>query len=63
VGGRSVGDRPPAERLSFEQSPAFAGIQLLDRVQRAREMQIFIGSESEFSSAGDVSVIATPSTI
>jgi heat-inducible transcriptional repressor len=35
-------------------------IQLLDRVQRAREMQIFIGSESEFSSAGEVSVIASP---
>ncbi|MBI3184296.1 MAG: heat-inducible transcription repressor HrcA [Myxococcales bacterium] len=33
---------------------------LLDRVQRAREMQIFIGAESDFSSAGDVSVIATP---
>ncbi len=35
-------------------------LQLLDRVQRAREMQIFIGAESEFSSAGDVSVIASP---
>lgn len=35
-------------------------LNLLDRVQRAREMQIFIGAESEFSSAGDVSVIATP---
>src|SRR5262249_11092371 len=35
-------------------------IQLLDRVQRAREMQIFIGSESTFSPSGDVSVIATP---
>lgn len=33
---------------------------LLDRVQRAREMQIFIGTESEFSSAGDVTLIATP---
>jgi heat-inducible transcriptional repressor len=33
---------------------------LLDRVQRAREMQIFIGAESDFSSAGDVSVIASP---
>jgi len=33
---------------------------LLDRVQRAREMQIFIGTESEFSSAGDVTVIASP---
>ncbi len=33
---------------------------LLDRVQRGREMQIFIGAESEFSSQGDVSVIATP---
>lgn len=35
---------------------------LLDRVQRGREMQIFIGAESEFSSQGDVSVIATPYT-
>jgi heat-inducible transcriptional repressor len=33
---------------------------LLDRVQRAREMQIFIGTESEFSSAPDVTVIASP---
>lgn len=33
---------------------------LLDRVQRAREMQIFIGAESEFSSQGDVTVIASP---
>jgi len=33
---------------------------LLDRVQRAREMQIYIGTESDFSSAGDVSVIASP---
>lgn len=33
---------------------------LLDRVQRAREMQIFIGTESEFSSEGAVSVIASP---
>lgn len=33
---------------------------LLDRVQRAREMQIFIGTESDFSPAGDVTVIATP---
>ncbi|MGV3622557.1 MAG: heat-inducible transcriptional repressor HrcA [Archangium sp.] len=33
---------------------------LLDRVQRAREMQIFIGAESEFGSQGDVTVIATP---
>lgn len=33
---------------------------LLDRVQRAREMQIFIGAESEFSSQGDVSLVATP---
>jgi heat-inducible transcriptional repressor len=33
---------------------------LLDRVQRARELQIFIGAESEFSSAGEVSVIASP---
>jgi len=35
-------------------------LSLLDRVQRAREMQIFIGTESDFSSAGDVSVIASP---
>lgn len=35
-------------------------VQLLDRVQRAKEMQIFIGSESAFSSAGEVSVIASP---
>lgn len=33
---------------------------LMDRVQRANEMQIFIGTESDFSSAGDVSVIAAP---
>ncbi|MGQ0504264.1 MAG: heat-inducible transcriptional repressor HrcA [Myxococcaceae bacterium] len=35
-------------------------LRLLDRVQRAREMKIFIGAESEFSQAGDVSVIASP---
>jgi heat-inducible transcriptional repressor len=35
-------------------------LQLLDRVQRAREMQIFIGAESEFSSQGDVTVVASP---
>ena len=35
-------------------------LQLLDRVQRGREMQIFIGAESEFSAQGDVSVIASP---
>lgn len=35
-------------------------LQLLDRVQRAREMQIFIGAESEFSSQGDVTLVATP---
>lgn len=35
-------------------------LSLLDRVQRTKEMQIFIGTESEFSSAGDVSVIASP---
>ena len=35
-------------------------LQLLDRVQRAREMQIFIGTESEFSAQGDVSVIVSP---
>ncbi|MDC0712980.1 heat-inducible transcriptional repressor HrcA [Stigmatella sp. ncwal1] len=35
-------------------------LQLLDRVQRAREMQIFIGAESEFSAAGDLTVIASP---
>jgi len=33
---------------------------LLDRVQLAREMQLFIGAESDFSSAGDVTVIASP---
>jgi heat-inducible transcriptional repressor len=33
---------------------------LLDRVQRGREMRIFIGAESEFSSQGDVTVIASP---
>ncbi|MHB8875248.1 MAG: heat-inducible transcriptional repressor HrcA [Myxococcaceae bacterium] len=33
---------------------------LLDRVQRANEMQIFIGAESDFSSSGDVSIIASP---
>ena len=35
-------------------------LELLDRVQRAREMQIFIGRESDFSSAGEVTVIASP---
>jgi heat-inducible transcriptional repressor len=35
-------------------------LDLLDRVQRAKEMQIFIGSESDFSSAPEVSVIASP---
>ncbi|HVE85067.1 MAG TPA: heat-inducible transcriptional repressor HrcA [Myxococcales bacterium] len=35
-------------------------LMLLDRVQRAKELQIFIGTESEFSSAGEVSVIASP---
>ncbi len=35
-------------------------LQLLDRVQRAREMQIFIGAESEFSAQGEVTVIASP---
>ncbi len=35
-------------------------LRLLDGVQQAREMKIFIGAESEFSSAGDVSVIASP---
>jgi heat-inducible transcriptional repressor len=35
-------------------------LNLLDRVQRAKEMQIFIGAESDFSSAGEVSVIASP---
>jgi heat-inducible transcriptional repressor len=35
-------------------------LQLLDRVQRAREMQIFIGAESEFSAPGELSVIASP---
>ncbi|MGZ6133127.1 MAG: heat-inducible transcriptional repressor HrcA [Myxococcaceae bacterium] len=33
---------------------------LLDRVQRAREMQIFIGHESDISPGGDVSLVATP---
>ena len=33
---------------------------LLDRVQQAGAMQIFIGNESEFSSAGDVTVVASP---
>jgi heat-inducible transcriptional repressor len=35
-------------------------LQLLDRVLRAREMQIFIGAESDFSSQGEVSVIVSP---
>jgi heat-inducible transcriptional repressor len=35
-------------------------LQLLDRVQRGREMQIFIGAESEFSSQGEVTVIVSP---
>ncbi|MBX5481250.1 MAG: heat-inducible transcription repressor HrcA [Myxococcaceae bacterium] len=35
-------------------------LELLDRVQRARDLQIFIGSESDFSSAGEVTVIASP---
>ena len=35
-------------------------LELLDRVQRANEMQIFIGAESDFSSAGEVTLIATP---
>lgn len=35
-------------------------VAILDRVQRAREMQIFIGAESELSSVGGVSVIASP---
>lgn len=35
-------------------------LHLLDRVQRTKEMQIFIGAESEFSAAGDVTVIASP---
>ena len=33
---------------------------LLDRVQRAREMHIFIGHESDLSPGGDVSLVATP---
>jgi len=33
---------------------------LLDRVQRAREMQIFIGHESDLSPGGEVSLVATP---
>jgi heat-inducible transcriptional repressor len=35
-------------------------LQVLDRVQRAREMQIFIGAESDFSAQGEVSIIASP---
>ena len=35
-------------------------LQVLDRVQRAKEMQIFIGAESDFSAQGEVSVIASP---
>ncbi len=35
-------------------------MQLLDRVQQAREMQIFIGAESEFSAQGEVALIASP---
>jgi heat-inducible transcriptional repressor len=35
-------------------------LQLLDRVQRARELQIFIGAESEFSAPGELTVIASP---
>ena len=35
-------------------------LELLDRVQRAGEMQIFIGRESDFSSASEVTVIASP---
>lgn len=35
-------------------------LSLLDRVQRAREMQFFIGAESEFSAQGDVTLIASP---
>jgi heat-inducible transcriptional repressor len=35
-------------------------LRLLERVQQAREMRIFIGAESEFSSAGEVSLIASP---
>lgn len=35
-------------------------LSLLDRVQRGREMRIFIGAESEFSAQGDVAVIASP---
>jgi heat-inducible transcriptional repressor len=35
-------------------------LHLLDRVQRTKEMHVFIGAESEFSAAGDVSVIASP---
>jgi heat-inducible transcriptional repressor len=35
-------------------------LQLLDRVNKARELQIFIGAESEFSAPGELSVIASP---
>jgi heat-inducible transcriptional repressor len=35
-------------------------VALLDRVEQTGAMQIFIGNESEFSSAGDVTVVASP---
>ena len=35
-------------------------LRLLDRVLRAREVQIFIGAESELASVHDVSVVAAP---
>lgn len=35
-------------------------LKLLDSVQRAGELQIFIGNESAFSASGDVTVIASP---
>jgi len=35
-------------------------VALLDRVQRAREMQIFIGHESDLSPGGEVALVATP---
>jgi heat-inducible transcriptional repressor len=35
-------------------------LRVLDRVLTAQEVQIFIGAESEFAQAGDVSVVAAP---
>src|SRR6266852_248353 len=69
--GFAAADIPRPDRVLIEgagsllETPEFADeenklLELLDRVQRAREMQIYIGAESEFSSAGDVTVIASP---